>query len=291
VCAPGCYPLEAINSMHKTLIDCASLRPLLGSPLLRVVDCRFDLADPGAGERAFDEAHIPGAAYVHLDHDLSATRSAGSGRHPFPSVAQLNSLFSRIGIAPGIQVVAYDAAGGMLAAARLWWLLRYMGHDAVAVLDGGWQAWTAAGGPVESLRVDPSPSVFIGVPHPERLVGVDDVQACAALIDSRDPARYRGEAEPIDPVAGHIPGAVNHFCRNNLDAEGRFRPVTELREQFNRVSPAVAAGEATFYCGSGVTACHNILAAAHAGYPEPRLYAGSWSQWCSDPARPVARGP
>jgi thiosulfate/3-mercaptopyruvate sulfurtransferase len=277
--------------MHKTIIDCATLRTRLGDAALRIVDCRFDLANPDAGERAWAAGHIPGAVYVHLDRDLSGEKAPGLGRHPLPSAAQLIGLFSRLGIRPGMQVVAYDAAGGMLAASRFWWLLRFMGHESVAVLDGGWPAWTAEGGDVDTASTAPAPFAFTGEPHVERLVPLDRVASAGGLIDSRDPARYRGEVEPIDPVAGHIPGAVNHFCRNNLDEAGRcFRPAAALREQFERVSPALAAGAATFYCGSGVTACHNILAAVYAGYPEPRLFAGSWSQWCADPARPVARG-
>jgi thiosulfate/3-mercaptopyruvate sulfurtransferase len=178
----------------------------------------------------------------------------------------------------------------MLAAARLWWLLRYMGHEAVAVLDGGWAAWQAAALPRTSGIETRGPVAFEGFPRMDRVVAIDSVPAVKCLIDSRDPVRFRGEAEPIDPVAGHIPGAVNYFCKTNLDDGGRFRPRAVLRGALAGVFGDAAPEEAVFYCGSGVSACHNILATVHAGYPEPRLYAGSWSEWCADPARPVATG-
>lgn len=254
-----------------------------------VVDCRFDLADPDAGRRAYLQAHIRGAVYAHLDSDLSGTRRPGSGRHPLPSPGQLERVFGRLGIAAGRQVAAYDAGGGLFAA-RLWWLLRYMGHDAVAVLDGGWPAWMACGGATAGGEEHNPPARFKGRPRPDRVVHAGEVLMQRRLVDSRDPARYRGEVEPIDPVAGHIPGAVNYFCKRNLGEDGRFLAPASLRSALSVVFGAVPASEVTFYCGSGVTACHNILAAVHAGFPEPRLYAGSWSEWCADPARPVARG-
>lgn len=275
--------------MYKTLIDCDGLRAALGRTDWVIVDCRFDLADPAAGRRAYEQSHLPGALYAHLDEELSAPRTPESGRHPLPSPARLCSLFGQWGIDSDKQVVAYDNAGGTIAA-RLWWLLRYMGHEAVAVLDGGWAAWTAAGLPVTAEVRTPTPTVFTGAPRRDRVVETDAVATVARLIDSRDPVRYRGESEPLDPVAGHIPGALNYFCRNNLDADGKFRSRGDLRTSFAPLFSGVAPEDVAFYCGSGVTACHNILAALHAGYAEPRLYAGSWSEWCADPRRPVATG-
>lgn len=278
-------------STHRTLIDARTLHERLGDPNWRVVDCRFDLQDPEAGRRAYREGHIPGAVYAHLDEDLSGPPVTDHGRHPLPTPANLCTVFGRLGITERTQVVGYDAAGGALAAARLWWLLRYMGHDAVAVLDGGWQAWQAAG-----LETSPGeegvPWVeFRGEPRTEWLVTVDRVPAAGLLVDARDPVRYRGESEPIDPVAGHIPGAVNHFWQQNLDETGRFLAPEALAQRFAQTLGEHAPEEAVFYCGSGVTACHDLLAQAHAGLPVGRLYAGSWSDWCRVPERPIATGP
>ena len=277
-------------AMHRTLVDCATLRGLLERSDVAVIDCRFDLADSETGKRAYTQAHIPGAVYAHLDHDLSGPRHAGSGRHPLPSPDRLKGTFGRWGITTGTQVIAYDDAGGMLAAARMWWLLRYLGHEAAAVLDGGWAAWRAAGMPVASGVQTRQTASFRGEPRSERAATADEAARVARLIDSRDPARYRGEHEPIDPVAGHIPGALNHFCADNLDANGRFRGPVALRAGFADVYAGVSPDSVTFYCGSGVTACHNLLAVAHTGLPPAKLYAGSWSDWCSAPERPVATG-
>ncbi|HTT07706.1 MAG TPA: sulfurtransferase [Gammaproteobacteria bacterium] len=276
-------------SPYRTLIQTQELRPLLENDGVIVIDCRFDLADLEAGRRAYLEAHIKGAVYAHLDEDLSGPQYPGSGRHPLPSPKRLEKIFGKFGVTVGRQVVAYDASGGMVAA-RLWWQLRYMGHEAVAVLDGGWPAWIASGGDTASGEQRNPPTKFEGRPHFERVVETKQVLEQRRLVDSRDPARYRGESEPIDPVAGHIPGAVNYFCKRNLTADGRFLTPAALRPALSGVFGAVPAAEVTFYCGSGVTACHNILATVHAGFQEPRLYAGSWSEWCADPARPVARG-
>jgi len=276
--------------MYQTLIDCEALSRRLGDPAWVVVDCRFDLADTGRGRKEYLESHIPGAVYAHLDQDLSGPPIIAGGRHPLPAAEALIAPFSHLGIDAGKQVVAYDDASGSLAAARLWWLLRYMGHEAVAVLDGGWSAWQDAGRPVRSDVETNSPAAFHGQPRNERVVLVHEVFKLPLLIDSRDPARYRGEVEPVDPVAGHIPGAINHFWKWNLDANGRFLNSGQLREKFLSIFKDTQAGDAVFYCGSGVTACHNLLAVAHAGLPLPRLYAGSWSEWCSGPTRPVATG-
>ena len=276
--------------MYQTLIDFDALHQRLGDPAWVLIDCRFDLADPERGRKAYLESHIPGALYAHLDEDLSGPPILCGGRHPLPTAEALSAFFSRIGIDGGKQVVAYDGAGGSLAAARLWWLLRYLGHEAVAVLDGGWTAWREAGLPVRSGVETNPPSTFRSQPRNSWVVLADEASRLPLLIDSRDPARYRGEVEPIDPVAGHIPGAINHFWKWNLDANGRFLGPGQLQENFLRVFKNTAPGDVVFYCGYGVTACHNLLAVAHAGLSVPRLYAGSWSEWCSDPARPVATG-
>lgn len=274
--------------MYATLIDCRSLKASLGREDWVVVDTRFDLADKTAGYRAYLEGHIPGAVYADLEKDLSGPVGAATGRHPVPDAAQLTEVFSRLGIGPDTQVVAYDDAGGSIAA-RLWWLLRYLGHDAAAVLDGGWGEWLGQGLAAESGQPPGRPAAaFQGRPRHAWLVTAATVPAAARLIDSREPARYSGEREPIDPVAGHIPGAVNYFWKRNLDENGRFRPAEEIRRDLLAVLAGAPVEEAVFYCGSGVTACHNLLAAARAGLPAPRLYGGSWSEWCRDPRRPVA---
>ncbi len=279
---------------YRTLIDVAALAALEQAA---VVDCRFDLKDTARGEAAYVESHIPGAVYAHLDRDLSNPATTDTGRHPLPPPARLAEVFGRLGIAQGRQVVVYDDAGGMMAA-RLWWMLRYMGHDEVAVLDGGFQAWRAAGQPVESGRPDVVPAAFHGRPRPERLVLLDEVVEAVAtrpslaceLVDARDPARYRGEVEPIDRRAGHIPGARNHFFQKNLDISGRFLSPALLKEAFVGSLGTLPDTTTVHYCGSGVTACHNVLAQVHAGLAEPRLYCGSWSEWSRDAQRPAATG-
>lgn len=257
----------------------------------RIVDCRFDLNDPARGAAAFVTAHIPGAVYAHLDRDLSGPPLDDAGRHPLPRPPQLRALFGRLGIAPGQQVVCYDDMGGALAAARLWWLLRYMGHTAVAVLDGGWQAWQASGGAEAGGESQVSTTVFDGEPRAAMRVVLAEVPGVRhALVDARDGARFRGEVEPIDPRAGHIPGAANHPFRRNLSPGGNFLAPGALREAFTRSLGTLPSASTVHYCGSGVSACHNVLAQVHAGLPEPRLYAGSWSEWCRDPDRPAATG-
>ncbi len=273
----------------ETIIDAPSLHKVLSDPALIVIDARFNLMDVDEGRTAYLEAHIPGAAYVHLDDDLSGPPLTDRGRHPLPSPESLAALFSRLGVGPASQVVAYDQRDGMVAA-RLWWLLRYMGHDAAAVLDGGFKAWTTAGYPTVSGSEARAAAIFRGEPRRDWLVTVDQIPAVHRLVDARDPRRYRGEHEPLDAVAGHIPGAVNHFYGDNLDDEGRFLPPEALARRFADTLAGARAQDTVYYCGSGVTACHDLLAACHAGLGPGRLYAGSWSEWCSEPERPVATG-
>ncbi len=280
---------------YQTLISIDDLAAQLGDPDWVVVDCRFWLDDTEKGRRDYRQAHIPGAVYAHLDEDLSApVRPGETGRHPLPPVDELAARFGRWGIADGVQVVAYDDRGGAIAA-RLWWLLRWLGHDDVAVLDGGWPSWVAAGHPVDDVIPMPSPRTFEPRPRPEMLITAGEVlqrvdDPAFRLIDSRAPERYRGEQEPLDPVAGHIPGAVNYHFIRNLTEDECFVTRQVLRQRFLALLDDVPPEQAVFYCGSGVTATHNILAVTHAGLGTPRLYAGSWSHWITDPERPVAKG-
>lgn len=275
--------------MHNTVVDARTLVSHLGDSDWVVLDCRFDLTQPEAGRERYLAGHVPGAVYAHLNEDLSGPPLTHRGRHPVPLPEALRRTFGRWGVTAGRQVVVYDDAGGSIAA-RAWWLLRYMGHDAVAVLDGGWQAWLEAGGALERQDVTPTPAQFRGEPRQEWLVGIADVEAAPLLVDARDPPRYRGELEPFDPQAGHIPGARNRCWRANLGATGRFLTPEVLRAAFLELLGAVTPSALVSYCGSGVTGCHNLLAMAHAGLPVGRLYGGSWSEWSSTPGRPVATG-
>ena len=257
-----------------------------------IVDCSFDLADPGAGERAFEQGHLPGAIYAHLDRELAGAKTGRNGRHPLPARADWADTLARLGVTPARAVVLYDAQGGMYAA-RAWWMLLWAGHRAVSVLDGGLPAWKAAGGALESGAVRP---VAAPAPYPlgESLVAAVDADALlkslgrVTLLDARAGERYRGEVEPLDKRAGHIPGARSRFFKDNLDAQGRFKPVAELRAAFTAFGATPA--QVVHQCGSGVTACHNLLAMEVAGLPGSVLYPGSWSEWSADPARPVAVG-
>jgi thiosulfate/3-mercaptopyruvate sulfurtransferase len=278
----------------RTLVTADELAALLaGTPQPVVVDTSFDLADTTAGERRHRESHLPGAHYLHLDRDLSGAKTGRNGRHPLPERAALRRTVGALGIAADTPVVCYDAQGGVYAA-RLWWLLRWLGHADVAVLDGGVQAWQRRGLPLTN-----APSVAPGgAPYPERapLVATVDAAGVGArppermLIDARSGERFRGEAEPIDPVAGHIPGAFQRFHRANLDADGTFKPKGTLRDEFGALLGERAPADVIHSCGSGVTACHNLLAMEHAGLAGSTLYPGSWSEWSADPERPIARG-
>lgn len=280
--------------MFQTLIEPEQLLEHLDEPRWRIIDCRFDLADPAAGERAFREAAISRAVYAHLERDLSGRATGSNGRHPLPDPDDLVAKLSARGVGAENQVVVYDDANGSIAA-RLWWLLRWLGHERVAVLNGGLEGWRALGFPLEKPRDgEVTLARFSRRPALLQAVSTDDVFAAVEgsadwrLIDARARARYLGEVEPIDPVAGHIPSARNRPFIENLDARSRFLPAGMLRERFH----ALAAGRAdrvVHYCGSGVTACHNVLAMEVAGLSGSRLYPGSWSEWISDPTRPGSR--
>lgn len=260
-------------------IEAAELNDLLPDSDLVLIDCRFYLDNVNRGQSDYEREHISTAQYAHLDLDLCAPLSPGSGRHPLPSQEAMAQLFGRLGISTTKQVVVYDGANG-IAATRLWWMLQLMGHKHAAVLDGGLPAWKAAGFPVASGIERNSPEEFTARFRPELLVSMHEVPSARLLIDSRSPERYQGEFEPIDPIAGHIPGASNRFHLSNY-SEGRLLPAAVLREQFEQLLGDVPAEEAVFYCGSGVTACNNLLALAHAGLGEGKMYAGSWSEWCA----------
>jgi thiosulfate/3-mercaptopyruvate sulfurtransferase len=286
------------------LIDAPSLQRLLAAPgasarPVCVIDVRFNLAQADAGQQAFDAGHIPGALYAHLDRDLSGPKTGRNGRHPLPSPEAFEATARRWGLRPDSHVVVMDDQGGMFAA-RLWWMLRWLGHDAVQVLDGGWKAWLAAGGPVSQDTTKPAPGDWLAAPRPAYLRKVDEVARevvrgeagaqALCLIDARAPDRFRGENETLDPVGGHIPGARNRFFQLNLQPDGRFKPADELRDAFTALLQGQPLDTVVHQCGSGVTACHNLLAMAVAGLPPTALYAGSWSEWCSEPSRPVATG-
>ena len=277
-----------------TLVSATDLAAALGSPTLVVVDVRHDLGSPERwGEAAYRAGHIPGAVFAHLDRDLSAPKTGRNGRHPLPAVAAAAATFGGIGVDAGKQVVAYDQGTGMYAA-RLWWMLRWLGHDAVAVLDGGFAAWQAAGLAIETVARAGRAVTFVPKPR-DAIVDAAQVEANLRtrellLLDARAPERYRGEVEPLDPAAGHIPGALNRPFAANLEANGRFKSPEALRSELNAVLRGHAPEKVAHQCGSGVSACHNILASAHAGMSEGRLYPGSWSEWSADPARPVERG-
>jgi thiosulfate/3-mercaptopyruvate sulfurtransferase len=275
-----------------TLVQPETLAMGLGRKDLVVVDCRFSLLDPGAGERAYQAAHVPGAAYAHLERDLSDMAPHGDGRHPWPPADTFTAKLSRWGIEPGTQVVAYDDGDGAIAA-RLWFLLRALGHERVAVLDGGWARWTALGLPASSSPRPASATRYRAVYHLSRLHDANAVQDHLAnggmLVDARSRARFRGDEEPLDRVAGHVPGAVNRPYAENL-VDGRFKTPVQLAAEFRALLGPHAADEVVVMCGSGVTACHHLLAMERAGLKGARLYTGSWSGWISDPARPVATG-
>ena len=279
--------------MHTTLVDAEELARNLDSPEWVVCDCRHDLADYDAGRRAYDESHIPGARFLHLDEDLSGPKTGTNGRHPLPHPLTFALRAGALGIDNTKQVVTYDASGGSYAA-RLWWMLRWIGHARVAVLDGGWQAWTGGGHPLTAEKPLVQATTYTLRPRPDFAVDAAAVAAQlkdpeTAVLDARSEDRFRGENETLDPVAGHIPGALNRFFKSNLDASGRFKSAETLRQEFSAVLGHRDPRAIVHQCGSGVTACHNLLAMEHAGLTGSKLYPGSWSEWVSEPSRPVAR--
>ncbi|SEL87975.1 thiosulfate/3-mercaptopyruvate sulfurtransferase [Roseateles sp. YR242] len=311
------------DTAFTSLIHVEALRAQLAAPKPPlVIDVRFDLANTALGEEQYTKAHIPGAHYLHLDRDLSGPRQVGDvfhGRHPLPDREAFAALLRRLGLRTGQQVVAYDGGDGMYAA-RVWWMLRWLGHDRVAVLDGGWAAWLAANGTTTDVCPEvgseartkagakaatenipqtdpaaplPAPGDFTPGPSLEQpwskqelLAGLGRVR----LVDARAGERFRGEVEPLDRQAGHIPGASHRFFKSNLDGNGRFKPAELLKAEFQQVLGGFSAQDTVHQCGSGVTACHNLLAMHHAGLTGSRLYPGSWSEWSADPRLPLARG-
>ena len=273
---------------YQTLITAAELQALPSHQLL-LIDAGFDLADPSAGERAYTAAHLPGAHYLHLDRDMSAAKTGSNGRHPLPDRAVFGAKLVALGLNTDSQVVCYDAQGGMYAA-RLWWMLRWIGHAAVAVLDGGQAAWP---GPLTTdLPVVRTGNFKLGEPLVAQIdaTGLRGQLGQVRLIDARAPERFRGEVEPLDKQAGHIPGASNRLFKLNLAADGRFKSADQLKAEFSALLGASQPGQVVHACGSGVTACHNLLAMEHAGLAGSTLYPGSWSEWSSDSNRPIATG-
>jgi thiosulfate/3-mercaptopyruvate sulfurtransferase len=282
--------LFAWSEMFTTIISTDELSAHLNDPEWVIVDCRFDLAKPDWGLSSYREAHIPGAGYAHLDRDLAGPITPRTGRHPLPDITEMANRLGSWGIGQHIQVVVYDTAGGAFAG-RLWWLLRFLGHPQVAVLDGGFQKWQRESRPVVSGSESRSPASFMPRPDWSMIVSVEEVERFRqdpdfCLVDARSAERYRGEKEPIDPVAGHIPGAVNRFHGQNLSPEGVFLPPEVLRSEFEALVGSTPPENVIVYCGSGVTSIHHILAMELAGLPGARLYLGSWSEWIRDPERP-----
>lgn len=277
---------------YTTLVQTHKLAEHAGDPGWVIVDCRFDLQNTGLGFEMYQQGHIPGAVYAHMDRDLSGPKTPSTGRHPLPEPEAFIQTLSSWGIDSTKQVVVYDAAGGSYAV-RLWWMLRFFGHEAVALLNGGLPLWEREGRPLASGVETNPPAVFTGQMHPEMLVTTEEVEQIRLnpaykLVDARSAERFHGEVEPIDPVAGHIPGALNRFHGKNLGAHGTLKPADQLRQEFQNLIGETAPGNVVVYCGSGVTSIHHLLAMELAGLPGARLYLGSWSQWIRDPGRPVA---
>jgi thiosulfate/3-mercaptopyruvate sulfurtransferase len=278
----------------STLVSSEELTGHLNDPTWVIVDCRYDLAKESWGDEQYKAAHIPRASYVDLARDLAGPRDGRNGRHPIPGHDAMIATFSRLGIGPDIQVVAYDQDSGIYAS-RLWWMLRYMGHRTVAVLDGGFAKWLREGRPTTADVQPPRPATFVGKPVAEMRLTANQVWArlgdpTMTLIDARSPSRYEGKEEPLDRVAGHIPGARNHFYQRNLRPDSTMLDAAELRQKFDALLGETPPDQVAMYCGSGVTACHNILAMEHAGLAGMKLFPGSWSEWSADPDKPVETG-
>lgn len=287
----GFGPLVSVEWLRERVC-----RP--GDPDLLLVDVQFDLRRPEAGRADYLGMHLPGAVFADIERDLSAPKTGRNGRHPLPDVSAMAAAFGRLGVGDETTVVAYDRSGGMYAA-RLWWMLRHLGHRRVALLDGGLDAWRDTGHDVHAGGVTPSPRAFTPRPRPEFAAAVAEIETDLGndpdsremlLLDARESVRWRGEAEPFDPVAGRIPGARNHLWKRNLDRDGAFLPAAELARRFAPLADGRAGRRIVCYCGSGLTAAHNALALTVAGFDGVAVYSGSWSEWCADPARPVETG-
>ena len=278
---------------YSTLVTTDILAAHLADPRWLVVDCRFDLRNEDLGRTQYLDAHVPGAVYASLAHDLAGKKSGKNGRHPLPAIDEFAATVRRLGVSSDTQVVAYDQDAGMYAS-RFWWMLRFIGHDAIAVLDGGWAKWNAEQRPSRCGDERPPAGDFIASPRPEWRLTIDDVARLPEsilLVDARGPERFEGRTEPLDRVAGHIPGAANHYYKQNLSDSGTMLPPDALRQQYEPLLAGRDPGQVVMYCGSGVSACHNLLAMEHAGLSGARLYPGSWSEWSADPSRPVETGP
>jgi len=279
-------------SEPRILISVAELETLIARQGAVIVDTRFDLADPAAGHRSYEQGHIPGAVFLDIDKDLAAPIGPMTGRHPLPDVATINATLGLSGIDKETGVVVYDGSNGAIAA-RAWWILRWLGHTRTRLLNGGLAAWTGAGGTLETGSVTRTATVFSGKPRDELVLTTEELAADTPgipgrrLLDARDAARYRGAAEPIDRVAGHIPGAINLPFSELVRADGRWRPRVERRARLQQALGKDQSAEWAVMCGSGVTACHLAIAGLEAGYTEPRVYVGSWSEWIRDPERPI----
>ena len=279
--------------MHTTLISTDVLAERLDDPSWLIADCRYNLNDEGWGRAQYEAGHIAAAVFVDVAHDLAGRRTGTNGRHPLPPIEDIAATFGRLGIADDMQVVAYDQEAGAFAS-RLWWMLRYLGHDSVAVLDGGFAKWTREGRPVRGGVETRRRAPFTPRLRNEMRVTIDETMAhlgdaSVLLIDARSPNRYAGMPDPLDTIYGHIPGARNRYYRENVTDAGTMRSPRELRTDFEKVLAGSPASQAVMYCGSGITACHNLLAMEHAGLRGARLFAGSWSEWESDSKRPVER--
>ncbi len=282
--------------MDKSILIVAEvLEKKLRDPDWVAIDCRFDLADPGAGRRAYETGHIPGSVYLDLDVDLAGPVAPGLGRHPLPDVARLEARLGELGISNDTRVAVYDSANGAIAA-RAWWVFRWLGHDSVRLLDGGIDRWLELGYPVESGSAPRAPATYEASTRPELVISTAEIAAAPAgiaqlnLLDARDRGRFRGEHEPIDPVAGHIPGSRNLPFTSFVNADGTWRSLGERRQQLLDALGGDPDAEWCVMCGSGVTACHLAISGVEAGLREPRLYVGSWSEWIRDDSRPVATG-
>ena len=278
--------------MQKILVTTQELADRLGDPGWVVFDARHDLADPGKGRKAYQAGHIPGAFFLHLDDDLAGPKTGKNGRHPLPGLPAFAAKIEERGVGPDTRVVVYDDSSGSYAV-RLWWMLRWLGHERVALLDGGFPLWIQEGRPVSSQAPPSRKGAFAARPRLGATVDAHFVERfrqdhAQKLIDARAPERYNGLIEPLDPVAGHVPGAANRFWKQNLSPDGRFKPAESLRAEFLGLLGAADPAKVVHMCGSGVTACHNLFAMELAGLPGGRLYPGSWSEWCADPSRPVA---